>query len=188
MNYSKVKSRIKTAIIILLSFIVVITCYQVWHIHFKNYMQYKSYLMCKIENNYYWKFPEEYDEWRSKVSAEFDTVHWVTKSNDFSDNQYAKSSPLFRHVVLKNCTTLDGTMIKAYAHELAHIKYQTLNDSYATYQAIITLYESNDEIFKHIAIDYANDVLTGGYKGTDYDCGYYLLEYFKETNEKIVYF
>lgn len=185
---SKAKSRIKTAIIVLLSFALVITGYQVWHIHFKQYMPYKPYQMCKIENIYYWEFQGGYCAWGSKVSAEFDTVHWVTESDYFSDNQYAKSSPLFRHVVLKNCATLDGTMIKAYAHELAHIKYQTTNDSYATYQAIITLYESNDEILKHVAIDYANDVLTGGYYGTDYDCGYYLLEYFKKTNEKIVYF
>lgn len=185
---SKAKSRIETAIIVLLSFALVITGYQVWHIYFKQFMTYKPYQQCHIENTYYWEFQGDYCEWGSKVSAEFDTVHWVTKSDNFSGRQYAKSSALFRSVVLKNCATLDGTMIKAYAHELAHIKYQTYDERFVTYKAIITLYESNDEILKHVAIDYANDVLEGGYSGEEEDCGYYLLEYFKKTNEKIVYF
>ena len=178
MNYSKVKLKIKTAIIIILSFMLLISSYQVWHIHCKYDMSYKPYRLCYIKNNYNYNYVD-HNNYKKLVKREFNTPHILKISSDgFEEHQYAKSSPLFRIVIMKN-VQYGINNVKAYAHELAHVKYQTLNDCFATYKAITTLYESENEMLKYVAINYANDVLQGGYEGNEYDCGYYLIEYFK---------
>ena len=88
MNYSKAKSKIKTAIIILLSFMLLITGYQVWHIYCKYDMSYKPYRLCYIENNYDYTWPGGFVAWSHLISNEFDTVHWVTMSEDFEKRRH----------------------------------------------------------------------------------------------------
>lgn len=70
---------------------------------------------------------------------------------------------------------------KHLAHELSHLKYQTQNERFATYQAIVTLYESGDEFLKYVAIDYANEVWCGKFHDTEHDCGAYLVDYFNNV-------
>ena len=64
------------------------------------------------------------------------------------------------------------------SHELVHIKYQTANETFTEYTSIITLYESNNILFQKVALNRAKFIISGAYQGTEYDCGYYLLEYF----------
>lgn len=65
------------------------------------------------------------------------------------------------------------------AHELTHLKYYSANECFVEYKAIITLYESGNDYFKNIALWRANGVLLGNIQD-EYDCGYYLLEYFNK--------
>lgn len=174
----KVQTRIKTTIIILLAIALALTIFQTWHIYFRYDMKPKAYAYTQLENKYKYN-QQDHSDFKKLVSAEFNTPHILRiSSKGFGDNQYAKSSPMFRTVVMRNVQYgIDD--VKAYAHELAHIKYQTRNECFATYKAIITLYESDNKFLKYVAIEYANDVLGGGYVGMQEDCGYYLLEYFK---------
>ena len=113
------------------------------------------------------------DEKLLLVRKEFDTPHIV-----FKTKYEMKSSPLFRTVYL-NYSEDDLTLVKAYAHELTHIKYQTINETYTTYRAIIALVESSNDYLHYVGMSYANDVCSGGYANTDYDCGAQLLKYFE---------
>lgn len=64
------------------------------------------------------------------------------------------------------------------AHELTHLKYFTANECFTEYTAIITLYESGNEYFRNVALWRAHLTLQANSQD-EYDCGYYLLEYFK---------
>lgn len=67
------------------------------------------------------------------------------------------------------------------AHELTHLKYYTANECFTEYTAIITLYESGNEYFKNVALWRANATIQSHLQD-EYDCGYYLLEYFGQEN------
>lgn len=74
------------------------------------------------------------------------------------------------------------TYIITYAHELCHIRYQVGNETYTAYMTFVRLYESGNSELRYHALVYAQDVIGGGYSGTAYDCGYYILEYLKGVN------
>ena len=67
--------------------------------------------------------------------------------------------------------------IITYTHELTHLKHFTGNETYCSYMTFVHLYESGDVELRYHALVYANKVLSGEFKGTDYDCGYYILDY-----------
>lgn len=72
----------------------------------------------------------------------------------------------------------NGDYIYVLAHEMTHIKYKVCNEIFVEYKTIITLYESKDKLLQEIALNRARFIVGGGV-ATEYDCGYYLLEYFK---------
>ena len=78
--------------------------------------------------------------------------------------------------VYKNVDNLDYIIVLA--HEIVHIKYGTSDETFTEYTSIITLYESNNILFQKVALNRAKFIISGAYQGTEYDCGYYLLEYF----------
>lgn len=67
-----------------------------------------------------------------------------------------------------------------YAHELTHSKYLTQNETWVTFKTFTLLYESDNEVLHNSGLLYAKWIVEGGYAGTDYDCGYYILEYFSK--------
>lgn len=66
----------------------------------------------------------------------------------------------------------------ALSHEIVHIKYKTADEVFTEYTSIITLYECGNDVFSNIAYNRAADIVAGVYKNTEYDCGYYLINYF----------
>lgn len=65
------------------------------------------------------------------------------------------------------------------AHELTHLKYKTENETFTEYKSITWLYETNIRVFQIASLNRAKTIIRGDYAGTEYDCGYYLLKYFK---------
>lgn len=70
------------------------------------------------------------------------------------------------------------TYTRVLAHELTHLKYETSNETFTEYTALVTLYETNISMFQKVALNQARFIIGGGYEGTELDCGYYLLNYF----------
>lgn len=173
-NYQKIRKRIKTILIVLLLVTLFLTVYQIYHIRFYYKMKPKSYNYC-IFTNQYNCIKYSLNEKLELVRKEFDTHHLLFKTEGD-----IKSSPLFRSVYL-NYNEDDLTLVKAYAHELTHIKYQTINETYTTYKSIIALIESSNEYLHYVGMNYANEVCSGRYINTNYDCGAQLLEYLNKN-------
>lgn len=66
-----------------------------------------------------------------------------------------------------------------YAHELTHIKYQTSNETFVTFTTFKTLYESDNEHLHYCGAFYGACILSGEFGNTEYDCGWYILDYLK---------
>lgn len=174
----KPKMNIKNVIIAFLILSIFLSIYHIYYINNHYKMKPKSHSeLLIIENRYKYEY-KDYCRYQELVSKEFNTYHTLTiSSKGWDENEFGKCIVLFRKVILRNYQQY-LTDVKAYSHELAHIKYQTNNDTFVTYKAITTLYESENQFLNFVAIEYANDVLSGGYQNTDYDCSYYLYKYF----------
>lgn len=79
-------------------------------------------------------------------------------------------------VVMNNLT--NETYCVVLAHELTHIKYKTSDETFTEYKSIVLLYETKIPMFQKSALNRARRIVSGHFKGTEYDCGYYLLNYF----------
>lgn len=113
----------------------------------------------------------------------YNTPHIYTEKNLDKQNRNGQSIPIWRVAIIHNDLDLHDYII-AYAHELTHIKYQVADETYTTYKTIVKLYESGNAELQYHAIKEANDILSGCYEDTDYDCGYYIIEYFKKGEKR----
>lgn len=95
---------------------------------------------------------------------------------------YGRSVILYRKVEINTNLPIEDYVI-TYTHELTHLKYCTLNETWVSYKTFKTLYESGNAELRYVALNYANEVLAGGYEGTDYDCGWYILKYLINKGE-----
>lgn len=95
---------------------------------------------------------------------------------------YGRSIILFRKVEINTNLSIEDYIV-TYTHELTHIKYCTENETWVSYKTFKTLYESGNAELRYIALNYANEVLRGEWKGTGYDCGYYILKYLTNKGE-----
>ena len=86
---------------------------------------------------------------------------------------------IFPPIVFVDKDLSNQQLILTYAHELTHIKYQTVNETFVTFMTFKALYESDNETLHGCGLTLAWRVLYGGYAWTDYDCGIYILEYFE---------
>ena len=188
----KKKEIIKWIIAFVLALMVGVTVFQVWHIKCYYKMEPSACEGCYIINQYY-KTEFEPDnlshkQIKSWIDKEIDTNYWI-EYKQLKDKKHSRSIVLFRKIEVDIYQTADKKyeFAKALAHEQIHIKYQMENETFVTYKTITTLFESDNEFLKFVAVDYANDVLTGGYRGTIYDCGQQLFEYFKDKDVTIRY-
>lgn len=147
----------------------------------------------KLSYNSYKPKPYEYtyikvqpiEETLTKESAKklikklYNTPH-IYKEKSFDG--FGRSIILYRKVEINKDLKLNDYII-TYAHELTHIKYCTENETWASYKTFKTLYESGNAELRYIALNYANEVLSGCWQGTDYDCGYYILKYLINKGE-----
>lgn len=112
---------------------------------------------------------------RKLISKVVKTPHFY-KEKQIDD--YGRSIILYRKVEINTDLSIEDYVI-TYTHELTHLKYCTLNETWVSYKTFKTLYESGNAELRYIALNYANEVLRGNWQGTEYDCGYYILKYLK---------
>lgn len=89
-----------------------------------------------------------------------------------------------RQVLVLNSLNVEDYIV-VLSHELVHIKYNTFNETFVEYTSIVTMYESDIDIIQKISLNRARLIIAGCYANTDYDCGYYLLEYFENKQVKL---
>ena len=175
----KSQEKIKIALIIALLIELILIAYNVCHIRFSNQLEVKTY-----KPTYITIPPVEQtltkDTANDLINDLFNTPHIYIES-DLANTNIGVATPMYRVVQIQKGLNLHNYII-SYAHELTHVKYQVGNETYTAYQTFVLLYESGNAELRYHALVYANDVLSGGYVGTNYDVGYYILKYLKGEN------
>lgn len=106
---------------------------------------------------------------------------YVEVGEIWSDNKYATAGTT--DIKNKTITLVNWLPVEYYivalAHELTHLKYKAENETFTEYKSLTWLYETNIRAFQIASLNRAKTIIRGDYAGTEYDCGYYLLQYFK---------
>lgn len=115
-------------------------------------------------------------EAKQMVRAVYDTPH-ILKEKDMEND--GDVNYFLRTVYVRKGVSASD-FILFYAHELTHLKYWCKNETFVMYKTITTLYESDNHVLKCVALSARKNILDGNAKYPEYDCGYYLLQYFGE--------
>lgn len=171
---------VQNALIVLLSLALVLTIFQVLHIQFSHSLEIKSYQIQNITIGNRPQLTLTKQTARTTIANLFNTPH-ICREKDLPPQENGRSKIMWRIVEIdKNLDV--HTYIVTYTHELCHVRYQVGNETYTAYMTFVRLYESNNAELQYHALVYAQDVISGDYSGTEYDCGYYILEYLKGAN------
>lgn len=119
------------------------------------------------------------DEAKKLIKDIYRTPHFYKEVGKFPDRRDAESVVFIRLVKVEKDLSLEN-YVMAYAHELTHLKFMYGDETMTVFKTFVMLYESGNAELQHIALKDAQDIINGGYKGTDYDCSYYIIEYLKE--------
>lgn len=166
-------SKRKTIIIIIL---IVLNVY-FWGVLGCSKLSYKNYKPKPYE--YTQLYNTQVNITLNKMSARKLISKLVKTPHTYKEKQidgYGRSVILFRKVEINTNLSIEDYIV-TYTHELTHLKYCTLNETWVSYKTFKTLYESGNAELRYVALNYANEVLSGSWQGTDYDCGYYILKY-----------
>lgn len=176
----KTETVIQNFIIICLLLLIFLTISSSFYIMWGNKMKPEAYTKVEYE---YVDVPE-YDirEATEQVKKLFNVPH-IYIEREIYDFVYGKAIPLLHIVMIQDNLRLyhKDTYIYTYAHELAHVKYATSNETFTEYKSIVVLYESGIDYLQAIAWNEAVNIMRGCYRGNKYDCGKQLIDYFKTT-------
>lgn len=111
----------------------------------------------------------------------FNVEHSYVETNDLPETDSANSVIARKEVKIRSDLPLIEYVV-SYTHELVHIKYEFYDETNTAYRTFIDLYESGHNELQNISLVYAQSIMEGCYKGTEYDCGYYILQYLTEIN------
>ena len=174
---------VQNALIVMLLLALVFTIFQVWHIQFSHSLEIKPYTTQIIAIQDKPQLTLTKQTARTTIANLFNTPH-IYREKDLPAQENGRSKIMWRIVEIdKNLDV--HTYIVTYTHELCHVRYQVGNETYTAYMTFVRLYESNNAELQYHALVYAQDVISGDYSGTEYDCGYYILEYLKGANYAI---
>ena len=115
------------------------------------------------------------------LSDMFNIEHKYVETNDISEKDFGNSNIARKEIKIRPDLDLVEYVI-TYTHELVHVKYELYDETNTAYKTFIELYESGHNELHNISLVYAQSIMDGCYKGTEYDCGYYILQYLTEIN------
>ena len=168
----------KTVVIITLLVLIVLNCTLIFRIKFSHNWKPKSYERIELEQPTDIAKNVRKSDLKRLVDKLVNIPHLYTEKGKRMQN-WGYSQIMFRRVVINS--DLEGEdYVITYTHELMHLKYWCENETYTSFKTFVTLYKSGNVILRNVAERYAYDVVTNGsFIGTEYDCGYYIMEYLK---------
>ena len=117
-------------------------------------------------------------EYKGLIDSLYDIPHFYIKCKVPGPYTHGSSVCVFGLVFVEpNLTGYDYAI--TYAHELTHVKYQTVDDTWVNFKTFKVLYESGSEPLRQIALQFADEQFRGCYDG-NYDCAYYIYEYLQD--------
>lgn len=107
-------------------------------------------------------------------------INYTLKFENLRQNGMSGNATLILNIVRLDKNLNGWEVLATLTHELCHIKYYTINETFTEYMSFVELYESDNDILKNRAnwLIYEHCTLQI-YKHTKYDCGWYILEYLK---------
>ena len=165
----------KKAITTLLLILVGFTIFDIFYIRNLRQLEIKEYKPVVIEYNF--KQKPNKKETKKQVESLYKTLYWYL---ELDINHDGLTNIGLRMVVI-NPNVSPEMYGYVLAHELTHLKYRVGNESWVSFEAFKTLYESGIDELKQSALYYADKVMSGWYCG-DYNIGYYILEYLEANN------
>ena len=166
--------------VILLELIVIVTLIsRFYYVFAYNDLEVLSYQPVKLRftpMNY--SFNKE--QVKQIIANLFNVEHSYNETNDLPETDSANSIIGRKEVNIRPDLPLIEFTV-SYAHELVHIKYEYYDETITAYQTFVDLYESGNDELKNISLVYAQSIMDGCYKGTEYDCGYYILQYLTDV-------
>lgn len=130
----------------------------------------KTSINYEFDRNFYTK-----EEIKEKVDGLFNNIKYLYSEDEFDETTAGKSNMFTRIVIIdKNLSAAEYAL--TLAHELTHISKFTANERYCNFNAWKTLYESNDNYLKNVALRYA-DLDFKGLVNHQYSCAGYIEEY-----------
>lgn len=177
-SYNLLKKHIK--ILIPVGVILCVIISHVLYVVLSHRLRYREYVHGYIvyDENFY--VPENKQACKNLVKTHYNIPHFYVEKE--LDAVTAGRALYIPPIVFIDDGLVGVGYITTYVHELMHIKYQTKNERFVTFQTFKTMYESGDETLRGCAMDLAYMVVCGGYE-KEYDCGYYILEYLEKINE-----
>lgn len=170
------KQRWKTVVIIVLASLLALSTTLVCWIKLSHNWKPKPYERIELEQPTDIAKNVPKSDLKHLVDKLVNTPHFYAEKGKRMQN-WGYSQILFRRVVV-NSTLDGGDYVVTYTHELTHLKYWCENETFVSYKTFVALYESGNEILRNVAERYAYDVVTlGGFEGTEYDIGFYILRY-----------
>ena len=162
-------------ITILVILFIGLEVFDLWHIWFSHKLEPKAYTPIEIQ----WEFKEKPNkvEVRKLVVGLYNTPHFYFERHINADGM----TRIGLGLVIINPDVSPEMYGWVLAHELTHLKYRVGNESWVSFEAFKTLYESGNEVLKNSALYYADKVMSGWYDGA-YNIGYYILEYLEAQN------
>lgn len=117
---------------------------------------------------------------KDMVQDLFTTNIYIYIEKDLPSGKLGLSN-VFARLLIVEADLSNYNYILTLTHETIHINHMTLNERYVSYMTFIKLYESGIDIFKQVALCYANSQINGEYP-YDYNCGSQIFEYMQECS------
>lgn len=152
-------------------------------LYVKFYYNYKPVPIDEIE----WEPPQKMETGSKLYITETLNNHFNLKYNYKEDKLFEKgiwgNTSLITRTITIDENLSEWNFILVLTHELCHLKYYTANETFTEYITFVELYESGNDLFKNRAewMIYEQCVRQI-YRGTNYDCAYYIINYLKEKN------
>ena len=174
----------KTIVTVIISANIIITLYIISCIIYMfcfNKLDVKEYKH-KILNISRMEYTLTKEEAKTLIKDLYHTPHFYKETINIKSGRMAETYGLIRYVRIKKGLNLKDFVI-AYAHELSHLMFMCADETTTQFKTFVMLYESGNAELQHIALRDAQDIINGKYRGTEYDCGFYILEYLNEKGE-----
>ena len=159
---------------------IVVLLSRFYYVFAYNDLEVKAYESVQLKFRYM-NYTITKEEAKQLVSDMFNIDHKYIETNNIPETDFANSNIARKEVKIRPDLDLVEYVI-TYTHELVHIKYELYDETNTAYKTFIELYESGHNELHNISLVYAQSVLDGCYKGTEYDCGYYILEFLVDIN------
>lgn len=113
-----------------------------------------------------------------EIVNEHFNINYTLKFEDMQENGLLGKATFIFNIVRIDNDISGWEVLYVLTHELCHLKYYTINETFTEYMAFVELYESDNEIMHNRGEWMAREQVYYRKKlNTEYDCAWYIRQY-----------